>query len=392
MSVKIQIQNFQSIQDAEIVLDGFTVVTGANNSGKTAAMRAVQATFSNPPISAFLRDGTDTLSVSLEFDGHSLEWSKGNKVKPTYVVDGKTLHPGREIPSEVSGLGISPIQSGGVTLWPQIAPQFTGVVFLLDQSGSVIAEAVTDADRVGKLNAALKLAESDRRSYAAEMKLRQKDLSNLSTEVARYHGLDDALEEVRKVESLKEQLDKVGRVLAGFTSIKERMDSCKQVMHSLSWVEHVSIPDALDLQTTNTQSLALQRLLAQHTDTSRQVSRLSWVSNPPCVDAVFIPTDDIRTLRALYQQWQVLTNQVEKIQVPMLRFDDYGKLPKILDLYHSLASIQNARQSESEHLRKAEMDVTTQQDAMTALHQERESILKDMGTCPTCGGDTHGIC
>ena len=135
MAVRIRVRNFQSIEDAEVEVSGLTVVTGQNNSGKTALMRAVRGVFENSGGDAFVRHGTDALAVHLDFGDADVTWTKGPKVKPTYIVGGKTINPGRSVPDEVTSLGVAPVQAGSGEAWPQIAPQFTGQVFLLDLPG-----------------------------------------------------------------------------------------------------------------------------------------------------------------------------------------------------------------------------------------------------------------
>jgi len=41
--VKIRIKNFQSIEDLEIEVRGFTAITGKTNIGKSAIMRAISS-------------------------------------------------------------------------------------------------------------------------------------------------------------------------------------------------------------------------------------------------------------------------------------------------------------------------------------------------------------
>ena len=48
MAVTARVQNFQSVEDATIVIDGLTVITGTNNSGKTAVMRAIRGCSPTP--------------------------------------------------------------------------------------------------------------------------------------------------------------------------------------------------------------------------------------------------------------------------------------------------------------------------------------------------------
>ena len=80
--IRVRVRNFQSIVDAEIVVDGLTVVTGQNNSGKTAVMRAVHGVFTNASGNALVRHGEDHLSVDLDFgEVKEVRWEKGPKIK-----------------------------------------------------------------------------------------------------------------------------------------------------------------------------------------------------------------------------------------------------------------------------------------------------------------------
>lgn len=201
MSVRLHIRDFQSIKDAEVVVDGFTVITGPNNSGKTAVQRAVSGVFSNPGGDAYVRHGTEKFSVEVGFtDGNTVRWEKGPKTKPTYVLNGKTIYPGRAVPEEVLDLGIRPIQAGTGQVWPQLAQQFTGQVFLLDMPGSSAAEAVADVDRVGKLTQALRLAETDKRSASSEVKVRRQDVVKAKEDLSDYDGVEVVTAHVRGLE------------------------------------------------------------------------------------------------------------------------------------------------------------------------------------------------
>ena len=125
MAVKIKIKDYQSIKDAEIEVDGFTVVTGPNNSGKSALMRAVSGLFRNAALEeegSVVRHGEDKFRVEMDFGAEGkVAWEKGPKIKPTYEVDGTTLHPGRDVPDEIKKFGVLPIQAGGRELWPNAA-------------------------------------------------------------------------------------------------------------------------------------------------------------------------------------------------------------------------------------------------------------------------------
>ena len=91
MATTVHVRDFQSIQDAIIIIDGFTVVTGPNNSGKSALQRAIRGVFTNPPAGSLVRHGAKYLSVTITFsDGQTVCWEKGSKVN-RYIVNGKLI-------------------------------------------------------------------------------------------------------------------------------------------------------------------------------------------------------------------------------------------------------------------------------------------------------------
>jgi energy-coupling factor transporter ATP-binding protein EcfA2 len=148
MAVTVRVKNFQSIKDAELKISGLTVITGPNNSGKTAFLRAIRGLFTNAPSGPLVRQGEQNLSVYMMFDdGNSVFWEKG-KVNQ-YTVNGKTLSSvGRGVPPEVEALGVREISAGSEKIWPQVARQFDGTLFLVDRPGATMAEALSDVERV----------------------------------------------------------------------------------------------------------------------------------------------------------------------------------------------------------------------------------------------------
>ena len=89
--MKIKVENFQSIQKAEIEVDGLTVITGPNNIGKSALARAVAGLFSNMRGNSFVRRGEKSCSVEIVLDNtDSIKWEKG-KSKNNYTINGKSI-------------------------------------------------------------------------------------------------------------------------------------------------------------------------------------------------------------------------------------------------------------------------------------------------------------
>lgn len=252
MAVQVHVENFQSLRDTGLEIRGFTAVTGPNNSGKTALMRAIRGVFQNTPGTTFVRHGADEMSVTLKFDdGRSIIWKKGttSRSKPTYIIDGgNPIHPGRAVPDEVRAFGVTPIRIMGQEVWPTLAPQFTGQVFLLDQPGSSLAEAVADVDRVAKLNGALRSADRDLRATTGKLKVRREDRIKLLDDLQAFDGLDTVVAQIEAIKLDREKVEKLNRAMETMTRFKERLEVGQGEVRRLSRIEDVHVPDPGDAQ------------------------------------------------------------------------------------------------------------------------------------------------
>jgi len=210
--IRVHVKNFQSIADATVEIDGFTVITGTNNTGKSALMRAIHGVFTNPAPGSIVRTGADFCSVKLEFpDGNTVKWEKGHKGVNRYWLNDRFFDKvGAGVPDEIQKLGYSAIEVGGNRLWPQFAKQKKGDVFLLDLPGSAVADAVANVERIRVLNHALKACESERRTVNGDLKLRRKDGEKLDAAVEKFEGLDDA---VALLDGLAEQREKAEKMV-----------------------------------------------------------------------------------------------------------------------------------------------------------------------------------
>jgi len=352
MPVTIRAKNFQSIRNAEIVVDRFTVCTGTNNSGKTALQRAIRGVFQNTGGTAFIREGETQCSVEVDFgkDG-KVKWSKGTgkRDRPTYVVnDGDPMYPGTAVPPEVAAFGVIPIQAGGQEVWPTIAPQFTGQIFLLDRPGSALAEAVADVERVGQLNRALRASESDRRQAAAALKVRQDDITKHEAELKAFDGLDDALAAVTALEASRLNVANVGRAVSGLTDLRDRLEAARADAKKLAPVAEITVPDGADVTVIQDELEALRdirdRLIAAQAEVTKY--------------------DGINDLL------------VEVDPAPVRR------VKSALDVLTSLRG----------RLRKAEASVVTRQReldeaevAQADAAEAAEAVLAELGSCPVCG-------
>jgi DNA repair exonuclease SbcCD ATPase subunit len=360
MAVKIKIKDYQSIKEAEIEVDGFTVVTGPNNSGKSALMRAVSGLFRNAALEeegSVVRHGEDRFRVELDFgaDG-KVAWEKGPKIKPTYEVDGTTIHPGRDVPDEIKKFGVLPIQAGGRELWPNAAQQFDQV-FLVDQPGSVIAEAVADAERVGKLNRALKASDSDRRKAGSELKIRRKDLKGYEDQMDGFDGLDDAVTAVGNLASQVAHAGKIAGAIKGLEDLQFRLSGARASVSALQGANDIPNSD----MTLYTDADAAREEV-EHAEILKQ------------------------SLDSMQSEFKALAGFDEAVEENASPSDaDMAKAQKVGSLYIEMDEIRRNRDARISTIEQLGVELASAKTQATAADAEVAEILGDLGECPTCG-------
>lgn len=353
--VKVQVKNFQSIKSATVEIEGFTVITGKNNSGKTALQRAVRGVFENARGHSFVRHGEDSCEVSVSFeDGNKVTWHKGKK-ENKYVINGKTYDKvGSGTPEPLRDFGVYPITCGGKVISPQIAPQFTGQVFLLNETGAVLAEAVSDVERVSVLNKALKESEKDKRSASSELKIRKKDLKGLEESLLFYEGLEDLGGEIEDLDALQQELKQTQESLSELISLRDRYKTAQSIVSHLEDVGNLSIPN---------ESLS---------EISNNVSDLrSFQSRLVRCDK------NISLLERILNGVQPYVSVLEESTVGMDRCSSgiyllQGYQDRVLSSYSEVASIQQ--------------EIASVEAQLEQIAEELQASLEEHSECPLCGG------
>lgn len=396
MAVKIRVRDFQSIEDAEIEVSGLTVITGANNTGKSAMLRAVYGAFTNARGTKYVRHGRDQCAVTLTFgDGRTVTWEKGEKVN-RYTVDGKVLDKvGTGVPVELESLGVVPITASGREIWPQFAPQFTGQVFLLDQPGSVLAESIADVSRVGVLNEALRNAQSDRRTLSSELKVRLGDVARYEAQEASFAGLDDVEELARQAEDLKAEARGLTETVSDVRDLRASITQHAEIVTLLAPARAIDLPDdGAEARAALGELTGLQDLASKLTDAVRTLATLAPVA------AVDVPdvADGARAMKV--SEALTLVSGIRDQMIPLqavvdgaadIRAATADPLPEIegvsgqvkqVEIYRQLRTEATARDEAVAALRR---EVTAVTEALDAVSHEVQEIIGDAGSCPICG-------
>lgn len=442
--VKLRISNCQSLEEVTLQIKGLTVLTGPSNSGKTALERAVRGLFTNPPHGSLLRHGTEQLTVTLAFDdGQSVSWEKGPKVN-RYTVNGKLLERvERKVPEEVWALGVAPITlSNKDVVWAQFATQFpggsfSGPIFLLDRPGSVLAEVVSDVEKVGKLSSALRSVESDRRSLTGTMKLRKEDRKRVTQELTDYTSFSQVEGSLASLEEGFVLLSKVESEQLQIEALYSELRCKQQEVHALTGVLTIAVPDSRhsEGEAVLTELRLLTALGVRRESSCRDIRLLTPITNVlvPSADKFSAQQDLFSNLEALkglslrrlkLSRWVEDNKKLLEVSVPPT--DKLTRLSKIKALHEELV-LKHLRRSELQNLLlqgiefrrqvvlperkdcsglnselrelltlqtshtkslsealKLSQELAGKQEELRVLSEENQKLFEDLGTCPLC--------
>lgn len=394
----VRVRNFQSIRDAHVEVSGFTVVTGSNNAGKSALVRAIRGAFTNPRGHAYVRHGAEAARVDLSFsDGQTLTWEKGPRDN-RYTLNGKILEKvGAGVPPEVSRLRVEPLEAAGREIWPQFAPQFTGQVFLLDEPGSVLAEAVADVSRVGVLNEALRLAQSDRRTVALEIKAAASEVARGEGELARYGGLDALSARVVKLEEAAERIRTGGERRAALIRLRDRLREAAAAVAFYGRARSVRVPAAPPRLAAGVEGVERVRYLTRQLSAGRRVlaalaAARGVIIPPGAVGAGLergaLEVEAVREMRARLIESSLGAagaSQIRARALGVLVGDPPPALPRDLSRWAVAAPLGVRARAARSALEKAREEAKGAAAAHRSAALSVEALRAELGSCPWCG-------
>jgi len=347
----------------------------------------------------FVRHGAEKAVVEWDFgDGHTLYWEKGEKVKPMYRIDGgPPIYPGTAVPTELAVLGIMPltIGTGDRDIWPQIAQQVTGQVFLLDQPGSLLAEVVADVDRVGQLNRALSSAERDKRAATAKLKIRREDEARQVKEVAAFDGFDAARDQIAVVEKQLVQVGRVAKAVEAVTDLRDRLVTARNGVASLVGVEQITLPSEGSLDSIRRDRDRLADLLVLR---NRLAKARSTAGSLVGIEGVVLPDEaEFSGLRGREGEIAALCGLRDRLVKARAEAERLGGVETFAATVDTtfvekaraalavLESLKARRVAACEAVSRAELELVQTSSAAEVAAQEVRDILGDLHECPVCG-------
>ncbi|WP_207263351.1 AAA family ATPase [Desulfovibrio sp. Huiquan2017] len=437
MITKIVIDNFMAHEHTELELGpGVTILTGANNTGKSAVVEALRCLATNPVRSPnpalYIRHGAKEARVEVEVDdGTRVAW-----VRTKRWAKYELWAPGAEEPEEyhklqgrvpedvAKALRLDQVEletrkdSVDVHLGNQRDP-----VFLLNQPDSVMAEffaASTESAHLLAMQNALKMrvrdAKREERDLTDRIGRTADDLDRLAPlpDIAR--RMDEAEELERHAVRLERETPALEAALAEFGNLAGALARERAVGEALQGVQppppvrdvdrlkrHITSMDAVNADLARAERTAgplagLQvppaavdtgplRRLIHDLDATRTALRkdadqrtvLAGLADPPALaDTARLTAmvDELLVLRARSGRLARLETALGSIAEPS-RPHPLGDLTAMVTEFAGLTTQISSRQAELDGL---EADL---QSVVVAL----EERIRALGCCPVCGGD-----
>jgi len=214
---KLILKNFQIHKKLIIDFDeGFNVILGDNDRGKSSIIRALNWIFYNTPAGDWMRryDGkkyhTTTAKIIFK-NGNIIKRIKGEN-ENKYVVNGEEYENfGFDVPDPVKKiLNIKKMKIGSVQILPHIAMQ-DDPLFLLYESSTVKASVINMLTGAEILQKAIKEFNKDKRNNDKRMRLNEEDIKNFEKEIEKLKFLDILGEKTQKIKKKFEKFQKLSK-------------------------------------------------------------------------------------------------------------------------------------------------------------------------------------
>jgi hypothetical protein len=396
--IEIEVTDFQSIQHTSVLVDGFTAIVGRSNIGKSAIVRAIQFALTNTTGTDFVRHGAicDRIArgtkkckcfsrVRIKTSAIEITWEKGDNVNRYIVLQGGSsqVYEGldRGTPPFLTDT-FQPVKVGESKELVQIPDQFEPI-FLLNRSGTVVADVLSDVAQLDEINVAMAMAVKDRKDSLATRKVRAQDIEALGKSLEAYAGLDSATKATYglqvRASSVKDKQDEVAKLDRYITSAK----TLGQSVTDLKAATANELPDQ-DLQGLARSHASVDRFFARLSDIAPKIRGLSGVSD------VALPDDaELRDSHRKLSEMGAWLNRLQGLRTSLDGWKEWDSLPVAVDPapirahFHKLSELDTLIAK----VLNIEASFRATKKDLEAVLQTEASIVKELGSlgmCPAC--------
>lgn len=403
--IHVHIENFQSIENLDFSIYGFTCITGKSNIGKSAITRAIYRCIMNETVKGAVRHGKKFVTVSLTSDW-SIWWKKGEKGNE-YEVNGKAYsNTGQKQLPEIADLGFRSVRVGDQDVTPWYANQYEPV-FLLNKSGGQITEFISEISRLKVVQESIQRSISLKKKSTDKAGVHRDEISRLSKRVSSFIGIETASDMYKKLEEEKNIIDGKKNVLSKLIPLSEKAVKAKTGVVILEPIKSISVgfaPDSyskwelgsniLRKFTASKTSLELLEPVKQVSVHSKdlgvsirvlEVSSLMSKLKSKLVKPDFeIP--DAKNRVAYLERLETLCRSMKKINIG----SDPPRIPnKEIDVekFENASRLLESMKSKKSEVLKSSIEFDSINNELAAIDAE----LSSFAACPFCGS-TNASC
>lgn len=395
MIQRIILDDFLAHKHTELALgSGLTVLTGPNNSGKSAMVEALRCVATNPPPRHVIRHGATQARVEVQLaDGVSVVWCRkkntawyelhrSGQAEPEFF---RKLGRGM-VPDEVrEALRLDPvILENGSDVDVHIGDQ-KKPIFLLDTDGADarMAEFFAASSESAHLIAMQKALQArNREAKTRERTLRvrleelQRGLERLAPlpEITRQGML--ARESGRAAQELEKALPGLERVLAQGGELRERLGRARARSAGTRALQ--APPAPWDTPGLERKLREMRRLQTARADRAAQARALGPLAAPPGLVSTL-------AMQQLIDRSRDLSAQVRRVRG---KAEVLTGLPALPELFNAdpLSGLLAELTQTGERIRAAAKVAETRATRLESLRSEIHDQLERIGSCPLCGG------
>jgi len=325
-------------------------------------------------------------SVHIRTEGFDLKWEKGDK-RNNYTFNGQDYGvPNRGTPQFLDRPALAKdfglVKIGDNTQLLQVADQFDNI-FLLNQSGGVVADVFSDVAHLDRINVAMRYVEKDRKDAVSTRKVREKDMTELTHQLNEYEGLDVAVAGVVQVEK---KLDQITTAQGAVESLDGYLDELRSLgfrVDALKKACDTPVPSIEPVVTKSTEYETISHFQVALTERAVSVKALMGVENitvpvmAPLIEAANKYqqlSTWVTKLQSLQDQW-VKFKGMEGVAVP-----DPTALKAARDSVTVLTSFAEKLDSLYGKIEDLEVNYSAVEEEEDFLREE----VKALPFCPSC--------
>jgi exonuclease SbcC len=374
----LHIKNFENHKDTTLDFsDGFNLICGLSNSGKSSILRALRLVAFNQWTPRSLRVGEDNAYVKIVTDRGSVEVERGKKkniwtVKKNGGEPKFFDKPGSKVIPEVSDvIGLNAIKLGNHTIRPNIMDQLEGHFMLAEvegdsASGSTRAQIIDEISGLAGMEELIRIVSLDNSRNGKKVKKAEEDIKNLSEQKNDELKMQREEEIINSVEGLIVKSDEktkkkedIESVCCNHSEVLKKLSVDKNLLDKMIDVDGV-LGGLNDAENSITKAFDVSSLFKQHEQLEKDTSDLRRKTK-----SIPDPEPILDKLKLAEEKSKICEDVCEF-------FEQYSV--------------------EKESISKSKESLEKTKETLNETDDELETLVKSIDLCPICLKPVHAGC